>query len=121
MSPTTAVPELTPILICSGLSGDPAPPADVLLVAPYGEEGEFVDLLQQVRPKLVIPNHWDDFMRPLSKPVRMLRDPSNWLWPPLRRVDLQAFARIVRDNAPRARLQIPQMFEQYDIETILKA
>lgn len=109
------------ILICSGLSGDPAPPADVLLVAPYGEEGEFKDLLEQVRPKLVIPNHWDDFMRPLSKPVRMLRDPSNWLWPPLRRVDLQAFARIVGDNAPRARLQIPQMFEQYDIETILQA
>ncbi len=107
------------ILICSGLSVDEVSSADVLLVAPYGEESSFESLLKQVRPRLVIPNHWDDFLRPLTKPLRMLIDPSNWLWPPLRRVDLDAFARIVRAHAPQAELLIPRIFEQYDINALL--
>ncbi len=108
------------IFICSGLSGEEVSSADVLLVAPYGEESSFESLLKQMNPKLVIPNHWDNFLRPLSKPLRMLTDPSNWKWPPLRRVDLDAFERIVRRHAPHAELLIPQVFEQYDIEALLQ-
>ncbi len=107
--------------IASGLGDDLAPPAEVLLVAPYGEESDFKSLLEGVQPRLVIPIHWDDFFRPLSKPLRMLRDPSNWKWPPLRRVDMDAFERIVRAYTPHARLIIPEVLEQYDILSLLGA
>ncbi len=107
--------------IASGLGDDLAPPAEVLLVAPYGEESDFKSLLEGVRPKLVIPIHWDDFFRPLSKPLKRMRDPSNWKWPPLRRVDLHAFERIVKTYAPQARLLVPEMFEEYDILSLLRA
>jgi L-ascorbate metabolism protein UlaG (beta-lactamase superfamily) len=105
--------------IASGLGDDLAPPAEVLLVAPYGEESDFRSLLEGVQPGLVIPIHWDDFFRPLSKPMRMMRDPSNWKWPPLRRVDLLAFERIVEACVPQARLLIPELLEQYDIVSLL--
>lgn len=108
------------VLISSGLRGEHASPADVLLVAPYGERKDFKALLQRVRPRLVIPNHWDDFFRPLSEPVLMMRDPSDWLWPPLRRVDLEAFARIVHASVPEARLLIPEMLEEYDIDALIQ-
>jgi L-ascorbate metabolism protein UlaG (beta-lactamase superfamily) len=107
--------------IASGLGDDLAPPAEVLLVAPYGEESDFKSLLEGVQPRLVIPIHWDDFFRPLSKPLRMMRDPSNWKWPPLRRVDLNDFERIVKAYAPHARLLIPEVFEHYDIRSLLSA
>lgn len=107
------------VFICSGLGAGHVPPCDVLLVAPYGDQDDLVKLLEQAQPRLVIPNHWDDFLRPLTKPLRMLRDPSNWLWPPLRRVDLTIFERIVSANAPRAKLLVPQMLEMYDLEALL--
>jgi L-ascorbate metabolism protein UlaG (beta-lactamase superfamily) len=109
------------LVICSGTSIDPLPKTDVLLVAPYGDAGFFAKVLAEARPRLVIPNHWDDFMRPLSKAVRMLRDPSNWLWPPLRRVDLDAFAKTVSLHAPQAALHIPKMLEPYDLAALLLA
>lgn len=108
------------LLISSGLRAEHASPADVLLVAPYGERTDFEALLQRVRPRLVIPNHWDDFFRPLSEPLLMMRDPSDWLWPPLRRVDLGAFERIVRASVPEARLLIPEMLEEYDLDALLQ-
>lgn len=110
----------TSLFIASGLGDDLAPPADVLLVAPYGEEADLKKLMQGVQPRLVIPNHWDDFFRPLVKPLRMMRDPSDWKWPPLRRVDLAAFERIVKASAPQARLLIPEILRVYDIAVLLE-
>lgn len=111
----------TAVFLASGLGDDLAPSADVLLVAPYGDEDEFKKLLEGVHPKLVIPIHWDDFFRPLTKPLKMMRDPSNWLWPPLRRVDLITFERVVNAYAPQAKLLIPDILKDYDISALLQA
>jgi L-ascorbate metabolism protein UlaG (beta-lactamase superfamily) len=107
--------------LASGLGDDLSPSADVLLVAPYGDEDDFKELLEGVHPRLVIPIHWDDFFLPLSKPLKMMRDPSNWMWPPLRRVDMQGFERLVDAIAPQARLLIPEIHKEYDIPALLPA
>jgi L-ascorbate metabolism protein UlaG (beta-lactamase superfamily) len=109
------------LFLASGLGDDLAPSADVLLVAPYGDEDDFKELLEGVHPRLVIPIHWDDFFRPITKPLRMMRDPSNWMWPPLRRVDMRGFERVVEAYAPQAKLLVPELLKQYDVAALLRA
>lgn len=91
-----------------------APTADVLFIGVHGPPALLKPLLEAVRPRVVIPIHWDDFFRPLSQPLRpMLASPQLAL-PPLQRVDLGEFRRTVQRLAPRARMLIPEIFEPYD-------
>ena len=93
----------------------PAPAADVLLVMPHERPGYYAALLDAVRPRLVMPNHWDDFTRPLSKPLRPSLAPPAWAWPPLRRMDLARFRRSIEAVAPQAQVLVPEIFARYEI------
>jgi L-ascorbate metabolism protein UlaG (beta-lactamase superfamily) len=93
----------------------PAPAADVLLVTPHERPAYYAALLTAVRPRLVLPNHWDDYFRPLSKSLRASFAPPAWAWPPLRRMDLARFKRIVGNIAPQARVLVPEIFAWYEV------
>jgi L-ascorbate metabolism protein UlaG (beta-lactamase superfamily) len=108
------------LYLSSGLSSESPRTADVLCLAPFGKRRDFERLLRRIQPKLVIPLHWDDFFRPLSEPLRMLPDPSNWLWSPMRRVDLRAFEVMVREIVPDAKILIPKILEKVDIQALLQ-
>ncbi len=108
------------LFLASGLNSESPQTADVLWVAPFGQRRNFERLLHRIRPKLVIPIHWDDFFRPPSRPLQMLPDPRNWKWPPMRRVDLRAFEGMMREIVPDARILVPQILEAYDIQVFLK-
>jgi L-ascorbate metabolism protein UlaG (beta-lactamase superfamily) len=75
-------------------------------------------LLTRVRPKIVIPYHWDDLYRPLSMPVRPTFEPPAWAIPPLRRVDLSGFAHMIDAVAPGTRVFVPEMFRSYHIDEL---
>jgi L-ascorbate metabolism protein UlaG (beta-lactamase superfamily) len=92
-----------------------AVPADVLFVRPFGTHKYFERLLRLVQPRLVIPIHWDDLYRPLSKGLRPMIGPPQWSLPPLRRVDLAAFQRMIQQVAPHARAFVPERFRVYDL------
>ncbi len=93
-----------------------AAPADVLFVKPFtAGRPEYAALLRAVRPRLVVPIHWDDFFRPLSRPLRPSYAPPSWGWPPLRRVDLAAFREATERILPCARAFVPEIFRTYEI------
>jgi L-ascorbate metabolism protein UlaG (beta-lactamase superfamily) len=91
------------------------PPADVLFLNPHHDEEQCAALLRQVRPRLVVPNHWDDFFRSLSDPLRPAIIALRWGWPPLKRVDLDEFERVIQRLAPGTRVFRPEIFRVYDL------
>lgn len=99
---------------------EPAVPADVLFVKPHSpHRAYYAELLRTARPRLVVPMHWDDFLRPLSRPVRpMWRRPA-WSVRPVRRVDLVEFRRLIQDLSPHTTVFVPEMFRTYDLRQLL--
>ncbi|MCJ7523580.1 MAG: MBL fold metallo-hydrolase [Dehalococcoidia bacterium] len=90
-------------------------PADILFVFPFRNYTYYQALLSQVQPRVVIPTHWDDFFRPLSKPLRPTYHPPRWAVPPVRRINLTEFNTMIKQIAPRTRVIIPEIFHTYDI------
>jgi hypothetical protein len=93
-----------------------APPADILFVFPYRNEAYYKSLLPLVQPKVVIPTHWDDFFRPLSKPLRPLIQPPKWPLISLRRINLTAFGRMIERISPETKFFVPEIFRTYDLK-----
>ena len=93
--------------------------ADVLLVKPFGAWADYDELLGAVQPRVVIPLHWDDFFRPLSKPVRPMMRYPRWRIPPLRRLDLEEFRGVIASVAPGMPVFVPRMFEEYELAHLL--
>jgi len=87
----------------------PAPEADVLFAGVFHSAEGYRSLLEQVRPQSVVPVHWDDFFRPLTKPVRPTRLPS------VRRLSVQSLRRQIAAAAPGVEVVVPEMFREYEI------
>lgn len=96
-----------------GVQPGPAPRADVLFVSCAQERAYYESLLDAVRPRLVVPSHWDDFLRPLTRPIRPSFNPPRWAWPPLRRVSLDRFRRMIESIAPAPRVYVPGVFQPW--------
>jgi L-ascorbate metabolism protein UlaG (beta-lactamase superfamily) len=96
-----------------------AVPADVLAVSPHRERVYYEALLRVVQPRVVIPIHWDAFMRPLSQPLRPMLKPPRLAFPPLARVDLVAFGQLIKEVAPEAQVFIPEILCLYELSDIL--
>jgi L-ascorbate metabolism protein UlaG (beta-lactamase superfamily) len=89
--------------------------ADVLFVSPRRDYAYYESLLRLVQPKVVVPNHWDDLFRPLSKPLRPHYKPPRWVFPPLQRVNLTEFSQMIEQIAPETKILIPEIFRAYDL------
>ena len=89
--------------------------ADMLWVEPYRFHRHYEALLGAVRPRVVIPIHWDDFFRPLSKPQRPMFRPPTLAAPLPRRVNLVQFQQAIAQIAPETRVVVPKMFRVYDL------
>lgn len=106
------------VLVASGLDAEPAAPADVVLVGADASAAQLAAILGAARPRLVLPNHWDDMFRPLSRPTRpMLNPPARLALP--RRIDLRVWAARVREAAPGARVLIPRPYAPLDLPALL--
>ncbi len=98
---------------------EPALPADVLFVKPQGERAYYEALLGVVQPRVVVPIHWDDLMRPLSQPLHPMVKPPRLAFPPLKRVDLTEFHQLIKQIAPQAHVFLPEIFRSYDLSEFL--
>lgn len=105
------------VLVASGIEAEPQVKADVLIVGADAARRQLRTLLDATRPRLVLPNHWDDVFRPLSQPLRPMRVPPSSYIPTLRRISLEAFARRVCDLSPKTAVFIPRISWETDIET----
>ena len=84
-------------------------PAEVLFTGAQESRRYYQSLFKGVQPHTVIPIHWDNFIRPLSKPLRRLTRPGGM---PLWRLTMLA-----RDELPYAKVIIPEIFRRYALET----
>lgn len=107
------------VLIASGIEREPPVPADVLLVGADASREQLTRILGATQPRLVLPNHFDDIFRPLSKPARPSLHPLPGIALP-RRLDLGAWASLVSRLASRARVLIPERFTAYDLGELLR-
>jgi len=101
------------VLVGLGEYPEEAPPADVLCVGVINSPECYRSLLRRARPQVVVPIHWDDFFRPLSKPIHPMLAPPAWAIPPLRRIDLAGFACMIRAMSPATQVIIPEIFHLY--------
>ena len=96
-----------------------APLADVLFVKPLQKPAYYETLLGVVQPRVVIPIHWDDFMRPLSQPLRPMLKPPRLAFQPLARVDLTAFSQLIKRIDPQIQVFLPEIFHLYELSEFL--
>jgi L-ascorbate metabolism protein UlaG (beta-lactamase superfamily) len=96
-------------------------PADVLVVMPFEAPDRLRRLLANVNPKLVIPFHWDNLFRPLSRPLKPFWMPPRAAFPPLARVDLDRFARQVAALDPGVEVLVPEVLREYDLAHLFES
>jgi L-ascorbate metabolism protein UlaG (beta-lactamase superfamily) len=97
------------------LAGNHPAPADVLLIAPFHSPAALHEILSAVAPAIVVPIHWENFTRSLSKSQRpmLVTRHQGWAgWPPVRRLDLEIFARRIEQIRPGVQVLIPEMFKE---------
>jgi L-ascorbate metabolism protein UlaG (beta-lactamase superfamily) len=100
------------------ISPQGAHPAEVLFVSPMEPEAYYWELLAAVQPRLVVPLHWDDLFRPLHKPLRSFYRQPRLALPPLQRIDLNQFGRVVARSYPPARVLVPELLESYNLREV---
>lgn len=108
------------LLTDPGICPEDAVAADVLFVHPGRPRTYYESLLPLVRPKVVVPYHWDDFFHPLSQPLRPFWRPPGWTFPPLQRVNLAEFGDTIEAIAPGTVLLEPEVFRSYDLAELLR-
>ncbi len=89
------------ILVCAA---EPQP-AQVLLAVAQEPHNYYLKLFQEIRPHTFIPIHWDDFTRPLNKPLCRFHRPG--------RMALWQITRLARQVMPRTKVIIPEISRQY--------
>ncbi len=91
------------ILICAAQPQ----PAEVLFVVAQETQQYYLQLFKDIQPSTVIPIHWDNFLRPLSKPLQRFSRPG--------RMPLWQLTMLVRKASPSATVIIPEIFKQYEL------
>ena len=94
---------------------DSAPAADVLFLGPHDGCRHYEALLRSVRPRLVIPIHWDDFFRSLRHGIQPGWRAPRWTIPPVKRVNLADLARTIAGIDPRVQVLVPEILWTYDL------
>ena len=102
------------------LHGAEPVPAEILCIAPFILSTRYKTLLQKVQPKLIIPIHWDNMFRPLSKPLRRMFGPFSRLITQLRRMDPFEIKREIEDFSGEVEVFIPELFRYYAINELLQ-
>lgn len=96
----------TRVLIVSGIDDEPALNTDVMAVGADASLSQLAAILGSAAPRIVLPNHWDDMFRPLSRPTRPMLNPSISPGQPLR-LDLTRWAQRVAAIVPDTRIITP--------------
>jgi len=100
------------------LVGGHSTQAEILYLAPYFAGDRLHALLAAVEPRQVVLIHWDDFTRPLSRPLRPMlvtHRQGRSGWAPIGRLDLVAFTRLVQATRPKTSVLVPELFRAYPL------
>ncbi len=93
----------TSLLVCSAQPH----PAQVLFAVAQESREYYQRLFNGVQPTTFIPIHWDNFTRPLHRPLRRLSVPG--------RLTLQKIILLARQLNPQVNVLIPEIFREYTL------
>ena len=93
----------------------PAPRADVLVIGADIRLADLAELIDQVQPRLLIPTHWDNFLRPLTKPLKPFFRPPCPGHPLPERYDPWKVKRYVARVRPGVGVWVPNLMEKIEI------
>lgn len=99
------------ILIWHNLRAANAPRANILFLNSEIAPTELKVLLTNIQPQYIVPIHWDNFFRPLDRPLQPLIQPTHRLFPPIMRFNPNNFIRTIQNILPAAQIIIPKPFE----------
>ncbi len=91
------------VLVCAA---EPHP-ADILFIVAQETRRYYLKLFKETQPQTVIPIHWDNFTRPLQKPLQRFTRPG--------RLPLWQLAMLARQTIPGVNVIIPEIFRKYTI------
>jgi L-ascorbate metabolism protein UlaG (beta-lactamase superfamily) len=91
------------VLICAA---EPQP-AQVLFAVAQESRKYYLRLFKGVQPHTFIPIHWDNFTRPLNKPLRRFARPG--------RMRLWDLVMLARQTEPWVNVIIPEIFREYTL------
>ncbi len=94
--------------------------AAIFMLNPGHPMPELLSRIRKVRPQLIIPVHWDDFMRPLSRPLRPMLKPPSRRFPWISRINLDRFKKIVESELPGTKVLIPELFKAYPLQDAVR-
>jgi hypothetical protein len=83
-------------------------PADVLFVVAQEPKDYYQKMVAGVRPKILVPIHWDNFTRSLKKPLRKFTRPG--------RMSLARLTELVHQLSRNCIVTIPELFKDYSVE-----
>ena len=89
-------------------------PADILFVQPHRSRHYYRKLLGSVKPKIIVPIHWDSLFRFSPEPPLSYLRPG-FGWPPLKRVDLKKWAESITRLSPATEVVIPRPFVAFEL------
>ncbi|MEO5953891.1 MAG: MBL fold metallo-hydrolase [Chloroflexia bacterium] len=85
--------------------------ADFLFIVPTKQSpSHYSSLMHRVQPKVVIPIHWDNLFRPLSKPMREYTRPGG--------MGTSGLKQFVEEFAPGTRFLMPEAFRTYNLSEL---
>jgi L-ascorbate metabolism protein UlaG (beta-lactamase superfamily) len=93
--------------------------ADILLISPHYNFDQLRVLMAQVKPRLVMPNHWDNIWLPLNRPVRAMMHPPRPRFPFFGRMNLEEFRDDVKRIDPLIKVFVPERLALYDLNGLL--
>jgi L-ascorbate metabolism protein UlaG (beta-lactamase superfamily) len=91
------------VLVCAADSQ----PAEVLFTVAQESNKYYLRLFKEVQPRIFVPIHWDNFTRPLNKPLRSLVRPG--------RMQLWVLAILARQTVPGVNVITPEIFREYTL------
>lgn len=104
---------------CSVLPA-PAQPAEVLLTGVIAFGPHLRALVEATRPRVILPNHWDDLFRPLARPIRPALRPPRLSFPPFQSMDPYRLKEEIEQAIPGIRVFVPQVLQSCDLGQLLQ-
>lgn len=80
-------------------------PADILFTVAQEPQEYYRRLFEGVKPHTIVPIHWDNFLRSLSKPLQHFTRPG--------RMNLAQLTSLAERILPGVRVIIPEIFKEY--------
>ena len=95
------------------------PPAEILAVSPKYTQAYYKHIIETVKLRVIIPIHWDNMWRPLSRPLVPMYQPPSFS-SPFKRYNLIEFSRTISRISPEAKVFLPEVLKYYDVKEVLE-